>query len=144
MTKAHDVEQKEPAFKVVDRRRFTEEGDVREEAVDAEENLNPLPSSSTNDKKKVDFKRPPMSFSLFVETLAHQAMASLGIVPWPDSGLVKIDLTVAKETIDILQMLKEKTMGNITKDEQYILENILYQLQVAFVEISERKPSPGE
>lgn len=81
-----------------------------------------------------------MSFSLFIQSLAHQAMMGMGIAPWPDSGLVKKELRLAKETIDIIALLKEKSKGNLTHDEQAMIDSLLYQLQVAYVEISTGAP----
>lgn len=131
---------KEPAFKVVDRRGFTEDGAERENRENE-----PKPKVKAEDRSKnadadEGFVRPPISFGLFVQSLAHQAMMGLGIVPWPDSGLVRLELTLAKETIDILQILKTKTANNLSKEEQALLDTLLYQLQIAFVEISNRAP----
>jgi hypothetical protein len=81
-------------------------------------------------------QRPPMTFSMLVQSFAHQAMIGLGLVPWPDSGLVKIELNFAKESIDLLTMIKEKTKGNLTAEEQVMLDSLLYQLQVTFVDVS--------
>lgn len=137
-----DMEEQEPAFKVVDRRRFTEEGQERAGIEEKEEASSPKDKSfeSPMAEKAKEAVRPAMNFSLFVQSLAHQTMMALGLVPWPDSGLIKKELTLAKETIDILQMLKEKTINNLTKEEESLLNNLLYQLQVAFVEIS-KQPS---
>ena len=135
-------EEQEPAFKVVDRRRFDEEG--REKACcDHDHDHDHQPSSEQKKETKQDsapaepMSRPalPMNFSLFIQTLAHQAMMGLGLVPWPDSNLAKQDMALAKETIDLLQMLRDKTKNNLDKNEQELLEGLLYQLQVAFVEI---------
>jgi|HubBroStandDraft_4_1064222.scaffolds.fasta_scaffold518842_2 hypothetical protein len=139
MTKPDD---KEPTFKVVDKRRFDEEGHERPESE---------ASADKEDAKKAPFEpeanmppRPPISFSIFIQSLAHQAMMGLGIVPWPDSGIVRKDLPIAKETIDLLQMLKDKTANNLDKDEEALLKSVIYQLQIAFVEISkEDKPVGG-
>jgi hypothetical protein len=133
------AEEKEPAFKVVDRRRFTEEGEERvgdEPRQDVEVNSKEAASTSTIGGNNSQPERPVMSFSLFIQSLAHQAMMALGIMPWPDSGLIKKELKLAKETIDILQILKEKTAGNLSDEEKNLLDTIVYQLQVAYVEMS--------
>ena len=132
-------EDQEPAFKVVDRRRFDEEG--REKECCDHDHSHDHAHAHTHEAQPQPRETPtareamPMSFSLFIQTLAHQAMMGLGLVPWPDSGLVKQDKTLAKETIDLLQMLKSKTENNLDKNEQELLEGMLYQLQVAYVEI---------
>lgn len=140
---SHNPEEKEPAFKVVDKRRFTEEGAERsvEQQEQVAEPRAQVAESSLNDAPK---HKPVMSFTLFVQSLVHQTMMGLGLVPWPDSGLVKQELELAQQTIDILLILKEKTAGNLSKEEQGLLDGILYQLQVAFVEIAKTPPvNPG-
>jgi hypothetical protein len=134
-------EDQEPAFKVVDRRRFDEEGREKECCDHDHSHDHAHAHAHTHEAQPQPRETPtareamPMSFSLFIQTLAHQAMMGLGLVPWPDSGLVKQDKTLAKETIDLLQMLKSKTENNLDKNEQELLEGMLYQLQVAYVEI---------
>lgn len=127
--------EKAPAFKVIDKRGVVEDED--DCCKDHHHDEHQKPSEQATEKKHDDgTSRPPMSFSMFIQSLAHQSMMGLGIVPWPDTGLVKLELDLAKETIDILQILKDKSKGNLTHDEQVMLDSILYQLQVAFVEIS--------
>ena len=137
-------EEQEPSFKVVDRRRFDEEG--REKSC-CDHDHNHDHGHSHNSKAAMHEEEhasassshpamPPMSFSLFIQTLAHQAMMGLGLVPWPDSGLIKKDAGLAKETIDLLQILKTKTTGNLDADEQALIDAMIYQLQIAYVEMT--------
>jgi hypothetical protein len=67
--------------------------------------------------------------------LAQQALMSMGLIPWPDTGLTKASLDHARETIDILTILHEKTKGNLTASEQRFFDSVLYELQVTFVEL---------
>ncbi len=120
----------EPAFKVVDRRRFSNDGAERDSAEPAK--VEPKRETVPG----VGSERPQITFSLFVQSIAHQAMFALGIMPWPDSNVVRTDLVIAQESIDVLRMAKEKTKGNLTDDENRMLDTILYELQVAFVEVS--------
>jgi len=139
-----DDREKEPAFKVVDRRRFTDAGDEasRDAPLEEETRVREIPAqNATNNDSDEKVGRPKLSFSLFVQSLAHQTMMGLGMVPWPDSGLVRMELGLAKETIDILQILKEKTVNNLSKDEERMLDNLLYQLKLAYVEIVKKPPS---
>lgn len=137
-------EEEKPSFKVVDKRGMIEEEDEGgccggHHHHDDEDDM----SAADADGAHGDHRpRPEMSFSLFVQTLAHQTMMGLGIVPWPDSGLVKVELGLAKETIDIIVMLKEKTKNNLDSEEQLMLDSLLYQLQMAFMDISKTNPSP--
>lgn len=136
-------DQNEPAFKVVDRRRFTDDGDARvgDARVDVDETPRASAQSVLGNDAQPPKARPPMSFSLLVQTFAHQSMMALGIVPWPDTGIVKIDLVLARETIDILHMLKAKTKNNLDQAEQEMLDGLVYQLQTVFVEMSQN-PGP--
>jgi len=137
-----DMEEKDPAFKVVDRRRFTETGDSVETASREKEKPKTTKAEKPKEVAEESFVRPPVTFSLFIQSLAHQTMMALGMVPWPDSGLVRLELDLAKETIDILHILKEKTANNLSKDEEHLLENLVYQLKMAYVEIA-KKPQSG-
>jgi hypothetical protein len=142
-------EEKEPSFKVVDRRRFTDEGlprpgapeDVKEEPKVA---AKPAEASEKPPAPKVPAAPAPssVSFNGFVQTLAHQAMMGLGLAPWPDTGLVKVSLELAKETIDIILLLKAKCQGNLSKEEQALIDTLSYQLQMAFIEISKAPVVP--
>jgi hypothetical protein len=63
-------------------------------------------------------------------------MFHLGEIPHPVSGERKKDLPLAKHTIDTLAMLKEKTAGNLTEEEQRLLDGMLYDLRMAFIRAS--------
>lgn len=135
---SHHPEEQEPAFKVVDKRRFTEEGGERDGASEHRE-VPPAQEKTEQDLSEKDL--PRMDFSLFIQSLAHQAMMGLGLVPWPDSGLIKVELPLAQQSIDILAIMKDKTKGNLSADEQHMLDSLLYQLQVAYVEVAKLPPT---
>jgi len=80
-------------------------------------------------------KIPEASFSSLVSFLATIALQHLGIIKNPISEKVEKDLDLAKYTIDTLDMLKEKTKGNLTKDEESFLINTLADLKLSFVRI---------
>jgi hypothetical protein len=67
-----------------------------------------------------------IDFSTFLMSMASSAYCSLGLAPNPLSQKVEKNLIVAKQQIDLLEILKEKTKGNLTKDETDLMENILY------------------
>ena len=124
----------ESGFKFVDRRRIDETGESRiVEDVKA-------PTSDLGDKDSVDEDPAsgPITFSLFLQSLAQQALMSMGVIAWPDSGIVKPNLEHARETIDILGILHEKTTGNLTPSETRFFDNVLYELKLAYVEIIKR------
>lgn len=82
-------------------------------------------------KKKEAF--PKIDFSTFLLSLFTAAQFHLGEIPDPDTGEVKKNLAMAKETIDIIMMLREKTSNNLTVDEEKLIENLLSNLQMSFV-----------
>ncbi|MCB1215038.1 MAG: DUF1844 domain-containing protein [Deltaproteobacteria bacterium] len=63
-----------------------------------------------------------------------QAQSALGMSPYPATGSVQKDLESAKQSIDCLGALQEKTQGNLSAEEAHLLENILYELRLAYVE----------
>jgi hypothetical protein len=83
---------------------------------------------------------PPASFPMLVTTLATQALLFLGQMPHPVTGKAEVHLEEAKHFIDMLQMLQEKTQGNLTPEEGQMLEQILHELRMAFVAISGHAP----
>lgn len=82
------------------------------------------------------FIPPKADFSFFVTTLAMQATISLGEAANPQTNKKEEDLKQAKFIIDTLGMLKEKTKNNLAKEEDALLESILYELRMRYVEKS--------
>ena len=80
-----------------------------------------------------DIPLPKVTFSTFIMSLASSALVQLGEVPDPDSGGVGVNLPVAKHTIDILSMLKEKTEKCLEADEVRLLDGLLYELRMKYV-----------
>ncbi len=79
------------------------------------------------------FVPPEPDFKFFVSTLSLQASIALGVIPNPATDKAEEDLTQAKFLIDTLDMLKEKTKGNLAPEESTLLENLLYELRMAFI-----------
>jgi hypothetical protein len=76
-----------------------------------------------------------LSFVAFVLSLAHTAAVHFGDVPDPVSGkAAERNLAAAQQMIDILALLEEKTRGNLTAEERQLLDQILYELRLRFVE----------
>lgn len=90
--------------------------------------------SETDQKKPGAPKLPPPSFSLLVATFASQAMVAFGKVPDPIEGKTEVRLEMARHAIDMLDILEQKTKGNLTPDEAAMLEGILHQLRLEFME----------
>jgi hypothetical protein len=76
---------------------------------------------------------PKIDFSTFVLSINSSALVQLGLIEDPGSGQKTKNLPLAKQTIDLLAMLEEKTRGNLTSDEENILKNILYELRMLYV-----------
>ena len=78
-----------------------------------------------------------ISFAAFVLSLAHTAAVHFGDIPDPVSGQKsEVNLPAAQQMIDILALLEEKTRGNLTAEERQLLDQILYELRLRFVEVS--------
>jgi hypothetical protein len=77
---------------------------------------------------------PKADFAFFCYSMGSQAMMHLGLAPNPVSGKTEPDLTQAKYTIDLIEMLKEKTEGNLTEEENKILMSLLFDLRMRYVE----------
>jgi hypothetical protein len=78
-----------------------------------------------------------LSFTAFVISLASSAAIHFGDLPDPESGEVSApNLEGAQQMIDILTLLEEKTRGNLTAEERQVLEQVLYELRMRFVQVS--------
>ncbi len=86
------------------------------------------------EKSKEEFNPPDASFSLFVSTLAMQVTIFLGAMPNPATNKTEENFSQAKFIIDTLDILKEKTKGNLTADEDKLLDNIVYNLKMLYLE----------
>lgn len=85
---------------------------------------------------------PPASFEMLVTTLATEAMIGLGQIPHPMTGKVHADASQAKYAIDMLEMLSEKTQGNLTPGEERGMRDLLHQLRMAFVALRSAGTAP--
>ena len=75
----------------------------------------------------------PLDFSTFVMSLGHSALVQLGDAPAPDGDQLERDLRGARQTIDILTVLEEKTAGNLSEQEASLLRNLLTDLRLRYV-----------
>jgi hypothetical protein len=79
---------------------------------------------------------PAIDFSTFVLSLSHSALVHLGDAPALEGGTPERDFALAKQTIDLLGILQEKTRNNLSGEEERLLDQVLYDLRVRFVEVS--------
>jgi len=85
-------------------------------------------------KSAEDYVLPGINFPMFVTSIGMQAMMSLGEVENPLTKKKEENLDHAKYSIDTLLMLKEKTKGNLDSEEGKVLEELIYQLQMKYIE----------
>lgn len=79
---------------------------------------------------------PPMDFTQLCLSMASSVLIHLGEANDPETGAPRIDLPLAKQTIDVLAMLEEKTRGNLTDAEARLLSTVLYDLRMRFLQKS--------
>jgi hypothetical protein len=79
-----------------------------------------------------------VDFTTFVLSLSHSALMHLGEAP-TETGELEMNLPLARETIDLVGMLEEKTKGNLTGDEERLVAQILFDLRMRYVERSKMK-----
>ena len=94
------------------------------------------------DQKKERPPLPPADFAGLVNTFTTQAFFALGVLRTKEDKDIPADLELAKYNIDMLEVLGDKTSGNISDDEQKMIENTLHQLRMAFVQISQKQGAP--
>ncbi len=125
-------------FTVSDRRHFTTEGETREDppSPEPEGPEDAVPARGASPKSSVD-EQPEVTFAGFVAGLAAQATLLLGLGVGPDEETPTLDLGAARHMISILEMLKDKTEGRRSPDEDRILEGILYELRMVYVQKAE-------
>jgi hypothetical protein len=90
-------------------------------------------------EKQEDFHipLPPASFTFLVVSLRAQAEMQLGLMRFGEEERAQPDLPLARHTIDLMGVLLEKTKGNLSLEEQRLLENSLTELRFRFVQVSE-------
>lgn len=80
----------------------------------------------------------PIEFNTLLLGLASTALIHLGQSPHPETGELHQDLALARQSMDLLTLLREKTRGNLTPEEEKFFENLLADLRLRFVEASKR------
>jgi hypothetical protein len=129
-------------FVIKDRRHFDESGAARsEEEVTAKEKkpeesldagLKPSPAENGSPKTE-DTPLPEMNFAGFIFSLSTTAMYHFGDFPDPVTKKASRNLAAAKQTIEILSILKTKTEGNLDENERQLLDGVLYELRMRYV-----------
>ena len=153
------------SFKVIDRRMFTSEGDLRPEVAEQDKSekpapavlptpvanpaaaLQPAPAPAPSAAPPAETPHASASFQKLIDFLAQNAVVCLG-VPDPRTGQAFIDLEAARELIDMLEALREKSAGNLAPEDDRLLAEVLGQLQLTFLDRSQavakaRREQPG-
>ena len=131
-------------FTVQDRRRFSPDtGEAREggpePSVADDREGKQGEGTAKGDSHAPQEPLPEINFSTFVISLSTQALMHLGEIADPLSGKEERDVSLAKQMIDIVGMLQEKTRGNLTGGEAKLIEDILFDLRMRYVEAVKRK-----
>ena len=87
---------------------------------------------------------PQIDFATFILSLSHSALMHLGEAPDPLTNQVHADLPLAKQNIDILGLLEDKTKGNLSGDEERLLAQVLFDLRMRYVERANSGGRTGE
>jgi hypothetical protein len=106
------------------------------------ENTPPAPEAPETEAR--EFPLPPVSFEFLTLSLRTQAEMQLGLLDLGDgTERPKPDLRLARHTIDLMAMLQEKTRGNLTMEEQRLLDNSLTELRFRYLQAAEESPQKG-
>ena len=79
---------------------------------------------------------PAIDFATFVLSLSHSVLMHLGDAPDPSGGAPKRDVAMAKQTIDLLAVIQEKTAGNLTGQEERLLNQVMIDLRARYEEVA--------
>ncbi len=124
-----EEEIKGEGFTIIDKRHRTED--------QSEESSDKAPESEKKElKDKVEETLPQVDFSSFIFSLSTSALIHFGAIPDPITKKTEKNIVMARQTIDLLGILKDKTKGNLTKEEEELLTNILYDLRMIYVKES--------
>ncbi|MDR3554840.1 MAG: DUF1844 domain-containing protein [Syntrophobacteraceae bacterium] len=136
--------EEEKGFVVKDRRRFTEEAEGEQEKQEQRGSGEPASGEPPGGGAESAFEQeeheqgpfPEVTLATFIFSLSSSALVHLGEIPEPETNRTLVDLTIAKQIIDTLGMLQEKTKGNLDHDEENLLRSVLYDLRMRYVQKS--------
>jgi hypothetical protein len=141
----------EEAFRVIDRRPFTAEGEIRKDVVEAEERKaereaqieaarQPVPApvaEGAGAQPAGDAPKASPAFENLIRMIGSNAAMVLGAYADPRTGQPVIDPEAARELIDMLDTLHEKTKGNLAPEEDALLMDLLGKLKMTFLEVNQ-------
>jgi len=101
------------------------------------------PRASESDADETDGENPPTDFKTLVSSIASQAMLYLGMMPDPVSGQRIVGFEHARQQMDLLGVLEEKTQGNLSDEENTMLASMIHRLQKQYVQVvMQMRPIP--
>jgi hypothetical protein len=142
----------EESFRVIDRRPFTAEGDIRKDVVEAEERkaereaqleaarhpVTPAtPEPAANAQPPAEAPTASPAFENLIRMIGSNAAMVLGAYADPRSGQPVIDPEAARELIDMLDVLHEKTKGHLAPEEENLLLDLLGKLKMTYLEVNQ-------
>jgi hypothetical protein len=144
-------------FKVVDRRSFNTEGSPRAEEAPRTVKVEPPAPTRAPERSSIidpyaaeaselpEAEHPgePSRFETLISYLSTTTMFQLGLLAGPGGERIPPDMPNAQRTIDLLDVLQEKTKGNLTTNESRLLDDVLYELRMTFVELQKRQARKG-
>ena len=128
----NDRKEDEKSFTVRDRR-FAAQKETTEESKPKKEGEEKKEEPPKGAARGPETPLPEMNFTNFLLSLSTSALVQLGEVPDPHTKETARQLPLAKQTIDLISMLQGKTKGNLTSDEEKLIEYILYDLRMRYV-----------
>ncbi|GAC1668766.1 MAG: hypothetical protein NVS9B4_24760 [Candidatus Acidiferrum sp.] len=141
----HKEQKTEETFRVIDRRPFTAEGEIRKEVVEEEERearreeaLHPPAAAKTAaGQPAAEVPKRSPAFENLVRMMGSNAAMVLGAYADPRTGQPMLDPEAARELIDMLDALQEKTKGNLAPEEDAMLLDLLGKLKMSFLEVNQ-------
>jgi len=116
-------------FKVKDKRKIFDDTAKEPGETPEEKKTEAKETKETTDQTVL----PEINFSTFILSLSTSTLMHLGELPNPETNQIEKNLPLAKQTIDLIDMLKKKTTGNLDTDEDQLITNLLYDLKLKYV-----------
>ncbi|MBM4274026.1 MAG: DUF1844 domain-containing protein [Deltaproteobacteria bacterium] len=126
------AESEDKGYTVKDRR-FLHLSEEEQARVLEEEAAQAAQEAAAGAEAEKDFPLPEITISAFLFSLGSSAFIHLGTLPDPNTGEINKNLPLAKQTIDLLGLLREKTRGNLTSDEEDMFDHLLYDLRMEYI-----------
>ncbi len=127
------AESEDKGYTVKDRRYLKMSEEEKAQVLKEEEAQKAAAEAAKAAEAAGEMPLPEITFSSFLFSLSSATFIHLGAMPDPATGEIKKDLPLAKQTIDLLGLLREKTRNNLTSDEENLFDHLLYDLRMHYV-----------